>query len=259
MGLGKLLAGLSAGGASVDTALDDPHTRPGGTLTGEVRLAGGDMSIEVQSVGIDLVVRAEVESGDADWTTGVPILRQPLHGGLRLDAGSRHALRFSLTVPWETPITAYGGWHLRGMDIGVRTDVAISRGVDKDDLDPVTVHPLPSQERVLAALDRLGFRFTHADCEVGRLPGSSLPLYQEIELAPPSRYAGRINQLEVTFLARPDAMDVVLEADRRGGLLTEGRDALRRVRVEHAALDATDWERVLDEQVGQLAARRGWL
>jgi sporulation-control protein len=258
MVLGKMLAGLNAGGASVDTVLDDAHTRPGGRLTGEVRLTGGDMSIDVQSVGVALAARAEVESGDAEWSTGVPLAYTQLQGGFRLEAGAQHALRFALDLPWETPITVYGGWHLRGMDIGVRTDVAIARAVDKDDLDPVAVHPLPAQERILAALDRLGFRFQHADCEVGRIPGSSLPLHQEIEFLPSRAYAGRINQLEVTFLARSGAMDVVLEADRRGGLLTEGSDRLCRFTVEDAHVASTDWEQVLDQQVAQLAARRGW-
>jgi sporulation-control protein len=258
MVLGKLLAGLNAGGASVDTVLDDTHTRPGGRLTGEVRLTGGDMSIDVQSVGVELAVRAELEAADSEWATGVALARQETKAGLRLEAGARHPVRFAVDVPWEMPITTYGGWHLRGMDIGVRTDVAIARAVDKDDLDPVTVHPLPAQERLLAALDRLGFRFRHADCEVGRIPGSSLPLYQEIELAPAPAYADRINQLEVTFLAREGTMDVVLEADRRGGLLTEGADRVCRFTVEDAHLASTDWERVLDERVAQLAARRGW-
>jgi sporulation-control protein len=144
------------------------------------------------------------------------------------------------------------------MKIGVRTKLAIPGAVDPGDLDPVSVHPLPVQEAVLAALGDLGFHFKSADVEKGRLHGSELPFYQEIELSPSGQYARRIKELEVTFLVDPNGMDVVLEADRRGGLLSSGGDSLSRFRVSHHDTDRYTLAGALNHQLEQLGARRGW-
>ena len=74
-------------------------------------------------------------------------------------------------MPWETPITEVYGQHLHGMTMGLRTELEVARAVDKGDLDAVAVHPLPAQERILDALLRLGFRFSQADVERGRIHG----------------------------------------------------------------------------------------
>ena len=161
-------------------------------------------------------------------------------------------------MPWQCPITAIDGWHLRGMRVGLRTRVDIPGSVDPGDLDPVTVLPLPVQRTVLQALDSLGFAFRGADVEKGRVRGSELPFYQEVEFAPPYGLRGRVNELEVTFLADPQGVDVVLEVDRRGGLLSEGRDVGGRLRLSHTDTDVRSVAAHLDAAVRQLGARRGW-
>ena len=138
-------------------------------------------------------------------------------------------------MPWETPITEVYGQHLHGMTMGLPTELEVARAVDKSDLDAVAVHPLPAQERILDALLRLGFRFSRADVERGRVHGvqQQLPFYQEIEFYPPSAYASGINQLELTFIPTPQTLQVVLEIDKRGGLFTEGHDAFGRFNVDY--------------------------
>lgn len=143
--------------------------------------------------------------------------------------------------------------------MGLRTELEVARAVDKGDLDPVAVHPLPAHERLLEALLRLGFRFARADVERGHIYGvrQSLPFYQEIEFHPAPQYARAINQLELTFVTEPQQTQVVLEIDKRGGILTEGRDAFGRFTVDHATLDRTDWAAQLDGWLRQSIQRRG--
>ncbi|NEE54670.1 sporulation protein, partial [Streptomyces sp. SID8455] len=74
---------------------------------------------------------------------------------------------FGLEIPWETPVTMFAGQHLRGMDIGVTTELEIARALDSGDLDPINVHPLPAQQAILDAFGQLGFRFRSADMERG--------------------------------------------------------------------------------------------
>jgi sporulation-control protein len=134
------------------------------------------------------------------------------------------------------------------MTMGLRTELSIAGAVDQGDLDQVSVHPLPAQERILDAFTRLGFRFARADLEHGGIHGvrQELPFYQEIEFYPPPHYAGGINEVEVTFVADPSGVEVILEFDKRGGFLTEGHDAYGRYRVSHADAETTDWTAVVE-------------
>ena len=97
-----------------------------------------------------------------------------------MEAGARHDVPFRFDVPWQTPITDLYGQRLHGMTMGLATELEVARAVDKSDLDQVAVHPLPAQERILNALLQIGFRFSKADVEKGRIYGveQHLPFYQ---------------------------------------------------------------------------------
>src|SRR4051794_34559321 len=243
-----MLQALGVGGPSIETELTSPHCRPGGYLEGRVDVQGGDHAVDVEYIAVGLVTRVEVDSGDPQYNAEQEFHRQRLTGSFKLDAGARHDIPFRFDVPWETPITEVYGQQLHGMTMRLSTELEVARAVDKSDLDAVAVHPLPAQEHILDALLRLGFRFSRADVERGRVYGvqQTLPFYQEIEFFPPSAYASAINQLEVTFLPTPEKLQVVLEAGKRSGLFAEGRDAFGRFDVDYRTVDEVDWVAQLD-------------
>jgi sporulation-control protein len=251
----KMMRAFGVGGPSVDTVLANPNTRPGLALDGQVRILGGDHDVTIERVVLGLVTRVEHEHGDGL----IEFHRLPVAGAFALRAGEQRDLPFSFPVPWETPITDVYGRRLHGMTMGLRTELEVARAVDKGDLDAVAVHPLPAQQRILDALLRLGFRFSKADVERGRIRGvqQSLPFYQEIEFHPAPQYARAFNQLEVTFLPTPHQLQVVLELDKRGGLFTEGQDAFGRFTVDYAGAEQADWAGQLDAWLRQSAQRRG--
>ncbi|MEO3742928.1 sporulation protein [Plantactinospora sp. B5E13] len=255
----RLMQALGVGGPSVETVLANPNCRPGGYLEGQIHVAGGDHPVDISYVSLGLVTRVEVEGGDAEYDTTQEFHRKQAVGAFRLDAGERRDIPFRFEVPWETPITEVAGQHLHGMTMGLRTELEVARAVDKGDLDPVAVYPLPAQEQIIAALLRLGFRFSRADVERGHIYGvrQTLPFYQEIEFYPGPQYAGAINQLELTFVATPQELQIVLEIDKRGGLFTEGRDAFGRFSVDYALVDRTDWATELDGWLRQSLRKRG--
>jgi sporulation-control protein len=255
----RMMQAMGVGGPSVETVLANPNCRPGGFLEGQVHVMGGDHAVDIEYVAIGLMTRVEVESGDSEYNTDQEFHRQRLTGSFKLDAGARHDVPFRFDVPWETPITEVYGQHLHGMTMGLRTELEVARALDKGDLDPVNIHPLPVQEAILNAFGQLGFRFKGADLERGKLRGlnQTLPFYQEIEFYPAPQYARAINQLELTFLATPQQLQIVLEIDKRGGLFTEGRDAFGRFTVDYATAERTDWAQQLDGWLRQSMQRRG--
>lgn len=249
----RLRQAMGVGGPSVETVLVDPDCRPGGHLEGRVQLVGGDHPVDVTHVALGLVTRVAVESGDAAYDTRQEFGRQQVTGAFRLDPGQRYDTPFRFEVPWETPLTELYDQSLHGMTMGLRTELEVARAVDQGDLDPVAVHPLPAQERLLEALSRLGFRFARADVERGHLYGvrQSLPFYQELEFHPAPQYADTINQLEVIFVADPHRTEVMLEVDKPGGGVSTGRDGFGRFTVDHATVDQTDWPTQLDAWLRQ--------
>ncbi|MEU2180738.1 sporulation protein [Streptomyces thermolilacinus] len=253
----RLLGSMGIGGPSVDTVLTPGAVRPGGSLTGEVHLKGGNADFDIEHITLELVARVEAEHGDGESEGVVAFERFTVAGGFRLAEGERRSVPFDVTLPWETPVSELYGQPL-GIVLGVRTELGVAGAKDKGDLDPLTVGPLPVQEAVLEAFGQLGFGFRSADLEYGRIGGTGqrLPFYQEIELSPSLEYAQRINELELTFLARPDGMEVVLEADKRGGPFSGGHDALARFTVGHQDVARTDWTREVESWVRHLAENR---
>ncbi|MFE0275620.1 sporulation protein [Streptomyces sp. NPDC058992] len=242
----RLLGSIGVGGPAVDTVLAPGAVPPGGSLTGEVRLEGGDTAFEIEHITLEFVARVEAEyaeAGGGEQQAEVAFDRFTLGGGFRLDPGVRHVVPFAVTVPWETPLTELHGQAL-GVVLGVRTELGVAGARDKGDLDLLAVRPLPVQEAVLEAFGQLGFGFRSADFEYGHIAGTGqrLPFYQEIELTPPPHHAHAVDEVEVTFLAGPDRVEVVLEADRRGASSAVGRDALTRFDVTHEEAGDTDWD-----------------
>ncbi|WP_335932753.1 sporulation protein [Streptomyces sp. PTD5-9] len=253
----RLLGSLGVGGPTVDTVLAPGAAVPGGPLSGQVRLRGGGADFDIEHITLELVARVEAEHEEGEREGVVAFERFTVGGGFRLHEGEQRDVPFSVALPWETPVTELYGQGL-GIVLGVRTELSVAGAKDKGDLDQLAVGPLPAHEAILEAFGRLGFGFKSADLEYGRIGGADqrLPFYQEIELTPAPPYADRFNEIEVTFLASPGGMDVVLEADRRGGFLTAGHDALTRFTVAHDTVRQQDWPAVVDGWLRQLMEHR---
>jgi sporulation-control protein len=256
----KLKQAMGVGGPSVETVLHNAGTTPGGTLTGEVNLIGGSHDSDIIAVNLALKTRVEVESGDGEYRQDLEYAKVRIAGSFQLADGARQSFPFRMQIPWEAPLTHMYGRQLHGTTVGVATELEVARAVDATDLDPIAIHPLPAQERILAAFANLGFQFRNADCEKGRIYGvrQELPFYQEIEFFPPPQYARGIKQLEVTFVSSPHSMEVVLELDKRGGVFTEGHDSFARFSVDYGTAGQTNWEQQLDGFLQHASRRRGF-
>ncbi|MFW5415230.1 sporulation protein [Nocardiopsis sp. CNT-189] len=256
----RLLAAVGIGGPGIDTVIPRPNVRPGEKVQGHIDLEGGEVESDIERIDLALRARAEFERGDTEGSTQVLFHQVTVAGAFRLAPGERKRIPFTYPLTLQAPLTAAGGQRLPGAGLGLSTDVSIGGAVDKGDLDPLEVHPLPAQERVLEAAARLGFRLVKTDIEQGRLAGTrqEFPLYQEFEYRASPQFADRMRELEVSFVADAQGTEVVLEADKRGGLLTESQDRFARFRVPHDH-DGTDLAPVLAQQIDHMVRRRGGL
>lgn len=253
----RMLSAFGVGGPSIDTVLDAPYATPGQVITGQVRIQGGSSDAHIEQIVLSLVTRVEVEHSDHEYGGTAEFLRVAVASDVRAAAGQPMSVPFQLPIPWETPITAVGGTALPGMTVGVRTELVIAGAPDKGDLDPIAISPLPAQDRVLDAFGELGFQFRNADVEAGHIHGvrQELDFYQEIEFFPPAQVAGRINQVELTFVANPDELYVILEADKRGGMFSPDGDSFGHFHLTHQDALSTDWASAIGQWLAQVAER----
>ncbi|GAB3802059.1 sporulation protein [Micromonospora zhanjiangensis] len=254
----RMLWAMGADGPAVATTVDDATCRPGGRLAGRVRMVGGDHPVDISYLAVGLLTRVAVVTGDSEYDATEEFHRERVAGPLRLAAGERREFAFGLAVPHQTPLTRIRDRPLPGVTLGLRTELAVARAVDESELEPVTVLPTPEQEQILAALWRLGFRFAGATVERGHLYGvrQEVPFHQEFEFVPPDRYGPGVHRLDLTFVAGPERLELLLEIDRRGGVLTGGRDGFDRLTVDRATAAGIDWSARLDDWVRRAVDRR---
>jgi sporulation-control protein len=264
----KVLASFGSGGATVDARLLDRSVRPGGTLHGEVLLAGGQVDQEVESLGVTLLARVE-SAGNGNGSVehvDLPFHTVALAGRELVRAGAQISVPFEVQLPWETPITTVFGKYLTGMAVGLQTNLSLAGTmVDPQDIDAVPIEPLPAQHRVLDAMSRLGFQFRQAGLERNRIDGvdQQLPFFQEIRFAPPRNFAAVFNEVAVSFLARPRDVQVVLDVTKRvrlakgGGLGSRGQAFLGSFVVQYEAVGRANWEQQIEGWLTEVARPRG--
>ncbi|MBT2213001.1 sporulation protein [Actinomadura sp. NEAU-AAG7] len=238
MSYGRMAGGYGAGGPSVDTILSEPNCRPGGVVAGKVHLRGGDRPVEIRHVTLALMPR--MQNGYGGETAGPEVYRGALTRGFTLEAGRQRDMAFSIPLPYELPFTTVLGHELPGFTIGMCTEVDAKGQPDPGDVDPISVEPLESQQWVLASIARLGFQISNVTFESSKLRGVSqqLPFHQEIHLAPPPAYQGRLDSVGLSFVASPRSMAFVLRAEERSAPSDESFGVFQ---VGHAEAAETDW------------------
>ncbi|MFD0362553.1 sporulation protein [Nocardia sp. GCM10030253] len=252
----KLMAAVGVGGAEVETELFTPGVQPGGHAEGVIRLRSGPTRQHIERVAVEFVTRVEREFDDVEDVRDLGFGRLEVRSWFEVAPGEVVEIPFGVRAPMETPITFYNGRHLPGVAVSLRTIVEVSGAVDPRDSDPIGVGALPAQHVVLDAVERLGFQLRSADVEGGWLHNTpqQLPFYQEIEFSGSPRFP-RLAQLEVTFVAADHGMSVILEADKRAGLISAGRDVLDALWVDYGSLEHTDWAAELHRRLDALSAR----
>ncbi|MCP2261434.1 sporulation-control protein [Streptoalloteichus tenebrarius] len=255
MAFEKLPAVVGTGGARVDLVIHQDTACPGGSLGGFLRLHGGRVRREFSRALVELVVgvrgpgdgRDGVDGGGA--TEPVPVHRTVVREGLVVPPVRVVDLPFTAGVPFEAPISVLGGRHLPGVRLGLRARLESDEGGAATAVTPVGLRALPVQQRLLCAVERLGFPLRSAACVPGQLPTTRqrLPFRQEVHFGPSSRRP-RATGLRVMFVTDERGVDVVLERDGHDGPSV-------RVSTPFAEAPAVDWRAHVEGLLGMTSDR----
>lgn len=241
------------GGAQVDTIIQTPEIRPGGSIDGIIECKGGSADFEVRGVNLELQALAEYEDSEGRTQhTWMDYSKVRVSGGFTLSPGSQQTLQFSLPVPISSPFNRVGGQSFAGVRLRVKTKLDIPGAVDPGDEDAVEIHGLDLHEAIVSGLIGLGAGLKSSDVERQRVRGSELPFIQEVEFTAPPHHRDRVKELEVVFLTGHSDVEVLIHIDKKGFR----RDQTKRFTIQHRQAWDYDWGMAIDEVVAEATGRR---
>ena len=212
----KMMASVGVGAAKVDTILNSSRSAPGGKVSGIVHVKGGSVDQDVEDIDVSLVVDVKRQANDRTYYEPMVITKHRVANRFRIASGEHKQFPFEFQIPLEVPITVLGPYKLGNIKLYVKTDLDIDNALDKADRDYMEIEPLPNMINFLNAVLSLGFTYQKADVEYGRIPGSGYNFFEEIEFLGYRSQFPRISELEITFIAKPEGVLVVMEMDKRG-------------------------------------------
>ncbi|ELK46003.1 sporulation protein [Halobacillus sp. ACCC02827] len=211
----KFLASVGVGAAKVDTQLEKNQFVPGEDVRGRVVIKGGDVEQSIDSIHMFLMTEAVREVDEKKVKEKVALEKYLIADNETIGAGETKEIPFVIQMPFHAPAS-----HGR-LPIWFETGLDIPMALDPGDRDPIKIAPHPSIQKVIEALESIGFHIRKVDMEVSKRHG----YVQEFEFVPNGEYRSYLDELEVIFFLNENKLDVMLEVDRRArglkGLFSE--------------------------------------
>lgn len=233
--LDRMLARIGVGAATVDTYLSSAAAMPGGMLSGDIVIQGGQVPQAINRLYLQLMTRYKVDDRVHNYVLASATVGEPLTA----EPQTRWAQPFTIELPWTTPLT------VGRTPVYLVTGLDLSAAFDPRDTDTIQVTPHPLQQRALAALSELGFQLWQSEVEYSQWQRYGSPIVQELEFRPAGRYSRHLRELDVIFGLNQGGLDVFIEVDRRArglGLLFESlNEGHASLRFTHADLELSDW------------------
>ncbi|MBO8164646.1 MAG: sporulation protein [Brevibacillus sp.] len=211
--LKKLMAKLGIGAATVDLQLDRDQWRLGETMTGSIRIEGGEVEQRIHDLQVLLMMRAYVKgSAITRPVQAIPVLSKFVVKAKPFV----QEVPFQFTLPTDLAVSSHAVQYF------LNTRLDVEQALDPTDQDHVALLPPRHIEKVFEALERLDLR---QKPDSGKLT----PYGQEFSFAPVRPIGIPLKELEVIFFDAPDQLRLLMELDLAAGFF--GREVERKVEL----------------------------
>ncbi|KAA9022508.1 sporulation protein [Niallia endozanthoxylica] len=196
----KILARFGKGAATVDLRFNNRPYYAGETIDGEVRIHGGEVEQKVNFLAARLMISVSTKQG----TETREVAKLPLSSAFVILPKEQKVIPFTYQIPQDLPVS-------RGsISYYFDTQLDIEGGVDRTDVDRLTID-VPKQIQVIfQAMDILGFREKHTSGKVDQYG-------QEFAFFPTQVFGGQVNEVELRFAYEESGVRVWMEVDCRNG------------------------------------------
>ncbi|WP_281615226.1 sporulation protein [Flammeovirga sp. SubArs3] len=216
----KALASVGIGSLKVDTIFDKEQVQAGEQITGKVYLKSGNVDQNINKIEIRLYAHVYIKDEDTENNRAhqeIELWRYAIADSFTIKKEVDEVFEFDLKLPNDVPVS-FGD-----SKVYMKTLVYIDNAIDKSDRDDLLIAPHPLQEQCMHAFEELGLYLAETEFErAGYGIPTELPVVQELEFKPNGgHFRGKLDELEVMFVAAEDKLYVLLEIDKRGNWLQE--------------------------------------
>ncbi|GGT74705.1 hypothetical protein GCM10010177_35890 [Actinomadura citrea] len=241
----------SGGGAvEVDAQVFAGSVRPGGTFPGQVVLRAVGREARVETIVLRVV--AEYPSLDTGEAETDEIGCHYLDGPFIMREEQEHQARFSMRLPWETPITELAGQAL-GPVVRLRTALDDEDSEGDADHDLIHVSSLPLHEAIMDAFAVAGWTLQSSRLVGERVPPTDqiFDFHQSYTLTDRRSTADGPGDLEVTFLTNAVGCEVFVRPAAPETRYWSDKPPARRFVAAHHDLDQVDWPAEARRWIGE--------
>ncbi len=196
----KILARFGKGAATVDLRFENRPYTPGEEVNGEISIHGGEVEQIINSLAVRLMMSVRTPQGTVDREVG----SVRLNSANRILPKEQQIVAFSYQLPTNLAITR------NTVAYYFDTELDIEGGVDRSDVDRLTVDFPANIQNLFRVLSSLGFREKH---ESGKLDQYG----QEFAFFPTEFLNSSINEVEFRFAQEENGLYVWMEIDCRNG------------------------------------------
>ncbi|WNC15248.1 sporulation protein [Brevibacillus brevis] len=218
--LKKLMAKFGVGAAKVDLRLDRPGYRLGETMTGVVRIEGGNVEQKIADLRAVLMMKAYVKGQEV--TKAVQAF--PVRSNFTVQPKP-----YSTEIPFAFELPEGLAMSTPSIQYYLHTKLDVEMALDPTDLDTIQVLPPERVERVLRALERLDLR---QKPDSGKLT----PYGQAFSFFPGTPLGFSLKELEVIFFSAPGELKLLVELDLAEGWLRREKDYRAEIIVPESLL-----------------------
>lgn len=201
---------LGVGGSKVDTILHNNRVCPGDTISGTIKIFGGN--IEQYINGVNLIVRTKFEkkSNDKNIIVTQNIQKIPVAIGRSVTNNDNLEIPFSFKLDENCPISVYK------YPVWISTVLDIANAIDSGDGDNIEVVPSNEIKTILDILSNIGFRRREIENISNRRRINNMPFVQEFEfVAQTAPFRGKLDEIEIVFAKNMYGVDLYIQIDRR--------------------------------------------
>lgn len=204
------LASIGIGSTRVDTLVERAQLYPGEQLRGVVKIKGGEVPQDFNSIHVELCTAYLRESNDTKISHDFTLASTGIHKPFSVQPGETFDFPILLDIPLDTPVS------LHKSKVWLATRLDISAAVDPRDNDPLEILTPPQIAMVLQAMEMLGFYLREVQNEHNHRFGGLRPFVQDFEFVPRSGpFRGRFDEVELYFFPDVHHLSVTLELDRK--------------------------------------------
>jgi len=199
--LKKFLAKFGKGAATVDLQFENRPYQIGEVVQGEVVIKGGEVDQQINQLAVQFMMTVRAKNGQS---VSREVERIPLNGSFVISKKEEKRIPFNYRIPQALPLS-------RGpVSYYFDTHLDIEGGVDRTDIDYITIGASKEIQSIFHALSRLGFR--------EKSTSGKLDQYgQEFEFFPTQLFADKVHELEIRFAYVEEGVKVWMEVECRSG------------------------------------------